>query len=194
MARPREFDREEALQRAIDVFWAKGFAATTTDDLMEAMRIARQSLYNTFGDKRRLYVEALSAYQRQVTAGHLQRLNDPVSPLEGVHQLLTGLIAEDVRVRSLGCMGIGSVSEFGTRDTELMNLRSNVSAALAKRVLERIIEGQESGEIDTDLDARDASAFVQVTMSGLQLAARGGGGLEDLRSTARFATERLRAI
>jgi TetR/AcrR family transcriptional repressor of nem operon len=59
MARPREFDREEALERATGVFWAKGYASTSTDDLLTAMGIGRQSLYNAFQDKRALYLEAL---------------------------------------------------------------------------------------------------------------------------------------
>ncbi len=193
MARPREFNRDEALQKAMAVFWAKGFAATSTDDLLEAMKIGRQSLYNAFGDKRQLYIEALTTYQRYVTADHLKRLNGTPSPLQGIENLLTGLVAEDERVRNLGCMGIGSVGEFGVMDEELVALRSRVSQAIGKRVTERIIEGQALGEISRRLDPNESSAFVQVTMSGLQLAARGGGGLDDLRSTARFATERLRA-
>jgi TetR/AcrR family transcriptional repressor of nem operon len=71
MARPREFDREEALERATGVFWAKGYASTSTDDLLTAMGIGRQSLYNAFQDKRALYLEALERYQRTTTAGHL---------------------------------------------------------------------------------------------------------------------------
>ena len=64
MVRPREFDRDAALDRAMQVFWAKGFAATSTEDLVAAMGIGRQSLYNAFGDKRRLYLESLEAYQQ----------------------------------------------------------------------------------------------------------------------------------
>ncbi|MEA2965178.1 MAG: TetR/AcrR family transcriptional regulator, transcriptional repressor for nem operon, partial [Alphaproteobacteria bacterium] len=60
MARPREFDRDEALERAMSVFWSKGFAATSTSDLVEAMQIGRQSMYDSFGDKRALYLEALA--------------------------------------------------------------------------------------------------------------------------------------
>ncbi len=194
MVRPREFDRDEALQRAMEIFWSRGFAATSTDDLLQAMNIGRQSLYNAFGDKRTLYLEALSAYQRKTTSGHLRRLSDPASALEGIRALLMGLIAEDDRVRCLGCMGVGSVGEFGTTDAVLMEQRAKVGAALGTRITERIREGQAGGEVDNGLDAGEASAFIQVTMTGLQLAARAGGGLEELRAIASFATDRLRAV
>src|SRR5689334_10845246 len=114
MARPREFDRELALHCATRVFWAKGFASTSTDDLIEAMGIGRQSLYNAFGDKRALYLEALDSYQQATTAGHLKRLNEPASSIAGIRALLLGLIAEDDELRAMGCMGVGAVSEFGT--------------------------------------------------------------------------------
>src|ERR1700688_3610788 len=59
MARPKEFDQERALHRAISIFSQKGFAATSTDDLMRAMDVGRQSMYDTFGDKRALCLKAL---------------------------------------------------------------------------------------------------------------------------------------
>lgn len=176
----------------MEVFWAKGYAATSTDDLIKAMKLGRQSFYNAFGDKRTMYVEALDAYQRGTTAGHLKRLDEPASALDGIRSLLTGLIAEDDIVRDRGCMGVGSVSEFGTADEALVARRSGVNATLGLRIGERIREGQASGELDPDLAPEEATAFIQLTMTGLQLAARAGAGLEDLRSMGRFAAERLR--
>ena len=102
MVRPREFDRDEVLDRAMRVFWEKGYAATSTDDLLAAMNIGRQSLYNAFGDKRRLYLEALERYQANSTSGHLGRLNGAASPLAGIEALLLGLIHDDDADRSLG--------------------------------------------------------------------------------------------
>src|ERR1700744_6607051 len=102
MARPREFDRETALERA-----------TATEDLLDAMNLGRQSLYNAFGDKRALYLEALERYQRGSTAGHLQRLKGPASPLAGIKALLVGLIAKDETERAMGCMGGGAASVGG---------------------------------------------------------------------------------
>ena len=66
MARQKEFDREEALDRAMAAFWSKGYAATSIEDLVAHMGIQRGSLYGTFGDKRRLFLAALDRYQRVV--------------------------------------------------------------------------------------------------------------------------------
>jgi TetR/AcrR family transcriptional regulator, transcriptional repressor for nem operon len=193
MVRPREFDRDEALERALRVFWAKGYASTSTEDLLAAMNIGRQSLYNAFGDKRTLYLEALERYQSESTAGHLARLNGGGSPLSGVEALLLGLIAEDDGERALGCMGVGAVSEFGVADPELAALRSKVAPRLARRLVERIREGQTCGEIDPGLDPRQTAAFVQMTMQGIQLGARAGSDAKSLRALARFAVDRFRA-
>ncbi|TDG02573.1 TetR/AcrR family transcriptional regulator [Paraburkholderia guartelaensis] len=193
MVRPREFDRDEALGCALRVFWAKGYASTSTEDLLAAMNIGRQSLYNAFGDKRKLYLEALERYQGESTAGHIERLNGSASPLAGIEALLLGLVADDEDERALGCMGVVAMSEFGAADPELVALRNKVAPRLSKRLLERIREGQAGGEIDTSLDARQAAAFLLMTMQGIQLAARGGSDAKSLRALARFAIERFRA-
>lgn len=191
MARPREFDRESALERAMDVFWQKGFSATSTDDLLGAMGIGRQSLYNAFGDKRTLYVEALRAYQARVTSVHLARLSAPRSALAGVRALLVGLVPEDDAERAKGCMGVGSVCELGAGDRELAELRRATSAVLDRGIVARVREGQASGEIDRAMDANETSAFVQMAMTGIQVAARGGAGAAELRRLALFAVDRL---
>ena len=193
MARPREFDRDEALERATGVFWAKGFASTSTDDLLTAMGIGRQSLYNAFQDKRALYLEALERYQRTTIAGHLQRLNGAASAIAGVRALLLGLISKNGDIRALGCMGVGAVCEFGSTDPEIAALRAKVSPALRSRLTERLKEGQAAGEIDCSLDCAAAASFIQMTMQGMQLAARGGIDATSLRAQARFLVERLKS-
>jgi TetR/AcrR family transcriptional repressor of nem operon len=192
MARPREFDTDLALKRAMSVFWAKGYAATSMDDLQTAMRIGRQSLYTAFGDKRRLYVEALERYQRDSVAGHLARLRSGSSPMAGIEALMIGLIPTDDAERCLGCMGVGSVAEFGAVDAELVELRARSGALLFQALAERLGAAQAAGEIDLALDVDLAARFLQTTMQGLQLAARAGGDFVSLRDLARFAVERLK--
>ncbi len=192
MARPREFDRNKALMRAMKVFWAKGYTATSTEDLLEAMRIGRQSFYSAFGDKWRIYLEALTTYQELTVEAHLRRLNGPRSPIEGIKSLLQGLVADDDDLRAMGCMGVGAVGEFGTADPELVALWAKVGPTIQSRVVARLREGQASGEIDPKLHADEAAGFILMTMNGLQLGARGGARAQHLRKMARFAVDRLR--
>jgi TetR/AcrR family transcriptional regulator, transcriptional repressor for nem operon len=192
MARPREFDTDLALKRAMAVFWAKGYAATSMDDLQTAMQIGRQSLYAAFGDKRRLYVEALECYQRDSVAGHLGRLRSGSSPMAGIEALMIGLIPTDDAERSLGCMGVGSIAEFGAVDADLVELRARSGALLSQALAERLRAAQAAGEIDPALNLDLSTRFLQTTMQGLQLAARAGGDFASLRDLARFAVERLK--
>jgi AcrR family transcriptional regulator len=193
MARPREFDREEALQRAMRVFWAKGYAGTSTDDLLQAMSIGRQSMYATFGDKRKLYVEVLRRYQQESARGHLDRLRSARSALAGLESLLLGLIPADDDARALGCMGVGSIGEFGTTDAELTALRTQSGAMVFKALVERLRAAKTEGEIDSSLDAKRTARFLQMTMQGIRVAARAGASVEELRDLALFAIDRLKS-
>jgi AcrR family transcriptional regulator len=193
MARPKEFDREVAVERAMSVFWSKGYAATSTDDLLEAMKIGRQSMYDTFGDKRRLYVEALRRYQLESVAGHIKRLRSMASPLAGIEALVVGVISSDRTTREKGCMGVGAICEFGSTDPDIAALRSKVSPALHSRLAERLKEGQAAGEIDRSLNCATAASFIQMTMQGIQLAARAGIDATSLRAQARFVVKRLKS-
>lgn len=193
MARPREFDREVAVERAMSVFWAKGYAATSTDDLLQAMQIGRQSMYDTFGDKRRLYLEALERYQQENVAGHIERLRSGASPLAGVEALLVGLVASDETRRKMGCMGVNAISEFGNTDIELVGLRTRSSRRLHKALIERLLAAQDDGQIGQYVDIEDAARFVAMTMLGLQVAARAGENIQALRRAASFAIMGLKA-
>lgn len=89
MARPKEFDPNEALERAMLLFWEKGFQATSMRDLVQAMGINRGSLYDTFGSKEELYQAAIDRYCDEQTAGMIDMLSAPGEPkdvLERVFQ------------------------------------------------------------------------------------------------------------
>jgi AcrR family transcriptional regulator len=193
MARPKEFDREVAVERAMSVFWSKGYAATSTDDLLEAMKIGRQSMYDTFGDKRRLYVEALRRYQLESVAGHIKRLRSMASPLAGIEALVVGVISSDRTTREKGCMGVGAICEFGNADAELALLRVKSGGMLRKALVERLQGAQAAGEIGETVDIERAARFVETTMFGLQVAARAGESTRSLRDMAAFAIAGLRS-
>jgi TetR/AcrR family transcriptional repressor of nem operon len=192
MARPREFDRDEALKHAISVFWAKGFEAASTEDLLAAMKIGRQSLYDTFGDKRRLYLEALGRYQAVSVANQIALLESETSPLAGIRKMLMAMANADPAFRALGCMGVGAISEFGQVDAEI-NGMSHSSAQVLQTALEKALrKARSEREIGADVDVGAAANFIQSTMLGLKVSAKAGLGTTGLRQIVDFAMEALK--
>ncbi|WP_448951594.1 TetR/AcrR family transcriptional regulator [Labrys neptuniae] len=191
MARPKEFDRDEALKRATAVFWAKGFEAASTDNLLAAMKIGRQSLYDTFGDKRRLYLEALARYQAINLANQLALLEAEASPLAGIRRMLLAAAEADPALRALGCMNVGATVEFGRNDEEIAAMLAENEAEL-DAALERILRrAKAEGEIATATDVKGAVRFIQATWRGLKVSGKAGADTQSLRQIVDFALAAL---
>jgi len=94
MARPRQFDPDEALDRAMHLFWARGYAETSYDDLVAATGASRKGLYAAFGDKRALFLRALERYRACVVARNLMRLDGPDATPADVHRFFRGMAAQ----------------------------------------------------------------------------------------------------
>ena len=192
MARPKEFDRDAALQAAIGVFWAKGFAGASTEDLTRAMGIGRQSLYDTFGDKKRLYLEALGRYTAEQVAGHTQTLNGPGRPAENLKALLAAFAEQSEDQRRLGCFGLNAICEFGQDDPEVLRV-NEAEGRIQDGAFRRLIEaGQAAGDFDPALDPGAAARLLAVTLAGMKIQARAGASVPDLRELADLVVDRLK--
>ncbi|WP_437670792.1 TetR/AcrR family transcriptional regulator [Sorangium sp. So ce131] len=192
MARPKEFDRDEALRRAIPVFWEKGFAGTSTEDLVRAMGIGRQSLYDTFGDKRRLFLEALRAYNADSVAAIMKKLRAGPTSLAAIERVLIDLAEARDRARSLGCMGVNAVCELARDDDEVRALTATSATLLEAVLKDAIDEGISKGDIARGIDSRAAARFLAATLSGMKVQAKAGANAEALRDVAAFAVQSLR--
>lgn len=190
MARPSEFDRDEAIASAIRVFARHGYEAASTSDLLEGMGIGRQSLYGAFGDKRRLFLEALRRYSDGSLEEMRQALAGAGSAREAIEAaLLVGLgDAEDLET---GCLGVGSIVEFSRSDAEVNALNDAAAAQVVAAFAARVKDGIAAGEFDAGLDAQAAGRMLLTLRSGLKVAARGGAGQDELRQAARLALKGL---
>ncbi|MDQ0391857.1 TetR/AcrR family transcriptional regulator [Labrys monachus] len=192
MARPREFDRDEALKHATAVFWAKGFEGASTDDLLAAMKIGRQSLYDTFGDKRRLYLEALERYLAASVSSHVAMLESEASPLAGIRRMLMAFATGSVGSRALGCMGVGSISEFGQSDPEIIALNRSSALTLDAALVRALGKARSRGELAAGLDEKAAAHFIQATLLGLKVSGKAGLDAAALRQVVDVAMEALK--
>ena len=174
MARPKEFDQEKALHRAISVFSQKGFAATSTDDLMQAMDVGRQSMYDTFGDKRALFLKALEAYVVESVHAINVELQTPGSPLAAVRRTLIHFAEHKDLSSTHGCMGINAVCEFGMRDEEVTQITRNAARIQRRTLIDTLRRAQLEGELDAHTDIESLADFFDGTLAGMRIAAKAG--------------------
>jgi AcrR family transcriptional regulator len=192
MARQREFDRDAALKQALEVFWQKGYAASSTADLLEAMQIGRQSMYDTFGDKHALYLEALRQYNDASTTELLRSLQGDTA-LESIANMLLAFASRPKRDNAKGCMGINAICEFGTGDDKINALRG-VSSARINGAVEKVLrDAVAAGEMAAGTDIRHAVSFIAATLAGMKVSAKAGCDMATLRAIANFAIQALRA-
>jgi len=192
MARPREFDREEALKAAVETFWTQGFEGAGMEGLTAAMGIGRQSIYGAFGSKKALYLEALQAYSAGNVAALVSVLRKARSPLQGLKIVLLTPIELSGPERAKGCFGINALCEFGQSDAEVTAALSVSGRVLQAALLDLVREAQTRGEISSGIDPIAAAGLVQTLLSGIKVAARGGAAPDAMRRIVDQALGALR--
>src|SRR6267142_7087961 len=192
MARPREFDRDGAVERAMSVFWRKGFEATSTDDLVRAMGIGRQSMYDTFVDKHRLYLEALRLYEANSGAEFFKRIYESPSPFVAICDYILCIAGGTSADRARGCFIVNATNELAASDPDVAAaIRTN--GARCEAAFERILrEAKQCGEVDQSVDERVAARFLLSTIRGLRVSAKADVEPEDLRAIATLALSTLK--
>ena len=192
MARHKEFDLDIALKAAIAVFCEHGYEGTSTDQLLQAMNISRQSMYDTFGDKRSLYLAALERYNTDSVSALLADLKRNARPIEAIEETLLAFASRPETEAGRGCLGVSAVCEFGRTDEQVTALTDKAARRLADVIKGILEEGKANGEIGSDIDTTAAIEFLGATLSGMKVSARNGAPPETLRSIARMAIRSLR--
>lgn len=183
MARQKEFDRDEALQRSMEVFWSRGYEAASVVDLVKHMGINRQSLYDTFGDKHSLYMAALDRY-REVEGRKLFELLERPGPVRrALRQLFEGVIESSLGGERRGCFMGNATSELAGRCRETAEKACGNMAAAEEALYRALLRARREGEIGGGRDLRAVARFLYSSLQGLQLmskATRDRKTLEDV--------------
>ncbi|SFB65105.1 transcriptional regulator, TetR family [Rhizobium sp. NFR07] len=185
--RPMSFDREEALEQAMGVFWRKGYIGTSMNDLTAAMGIASPSLYAAFGSKEKLYHEALNHYV-SLHQEAVARIMEMPTARESVEGLLRNAVSAFSRTSfPSGCMLEQTAGEAGDLSPEIDVSLSNLRAANDANFLSRLRKGIEDGDVAACTDASAVAAFYATVRKGLSLSARGGTGTDELNTVVTSA-------
>jgi TetR/AcrR family transcriptional repressor of nem operon len=173
MARQKEFDRDEVLHKAMEVFWARGYEATSIQSLVKQMGINRQSIYDTFGDKHSLFLQSLDRYREIQSRKVFDVLERPGSVKKNLRQLFEEVVARALSAEGRrGCFVGNSMSELAGRCKATAD-RTCSSVTLAEKIIRRALErGREQGELSRVRDTRAVARFLYCNLQGLLLLAK----------------------
>ena len=173
MGRPRAFDTDAAVAAARDVFWARGYAATSVDDLTAAMGLGRASLYHAFGDKHALFLRALDRYGSERMSDLRRGLTSTPTARAAIANVLRGTVDGlwSDRARR-GCLLVNATTELAAVDPAVAMRAGEAFERIAAEFRSALESGQHTGEIKADLDVRAAGRYLAHTLNGLRLLAK----------------------
>ena len=176
MARPRSFDEGVVIAAARDEFWARGYAATSIDDLTRATGLGKGSLYGAFGDKHGLFLRAFDDYLQTQINLIRQQLRDPRRPafdrLTRHIRTQAGAVASDRDRR--GCLMAKSAAEMGAGDADVSERTERTLSAWHQELVDTITEAQRDGAIDKGVDPQALACNLLAVLRGLEAMSNGG--------------------
>ena len=175
MARTKEFNEDQALDKAIEIFWHKGYNGTSAQDLVTHLGLSRSSLYDTFGDKQKLFAQSLLRYQKQSQDQVIKLLDESENVKETLHDIFKQAIIESLEDRiTKGCFMVNSSVELAMHDEEIAKIVKNNSQTMEEVFTKAVQKGQAAGHISKTTDARVLARFIFNNYSGIRVLARTG--------------------
>lgn len=186
--RPREFDIDKAIERAMTVFWRKGYEGTSLTDLTQALGVTRPSLYAAFGSKEGLFRKALERYVDVPSRYVAEALKAPTAR-EVAERLFEGAIALNTDPRHPGCLMVGNAGACGA---EMDKIRQDVAARLLdgeRAIAVRFRKAKADGDLPAKCDAADLARYVRSVIYGIAVQASSGATGRQLQKVADVAME-----
>ncbi|MHA6481692.1 TetR/AcrR family transcriptional regulator [Paenibacillus sp. strain BS8-2] len=191
MARSKEFEENVVLDKAMRLFWEQGYEKTSMTDLVEHMGIHRRSLYDTFGDKRQLFLKALDRFVHTNNVSLAAGVKRSKTATEALQFIFNSIIngEED---SPPGCLMVNSAVELAVRDTDVDTKTTETFVASEQLLKEIIVWGQRDGEFTSDYDAEELAEYVHIVWVGIRVMARTSVAKEKLFRTAQVSINVLK--
>lgn len=194
MARHREFDEELVLDKARDLFWERGYTATSIGDLEQHLGISRSSLYRFFGGKRELYDKTLARYQEE-NLGSLQR---GLEKADDLHEKLTELFVNtalqehsECHSKARGCYIVNATTEMANSCTEALGFVANNRERFVNIMQNVLASAQVQGKLKKQANPTELANYLFLCYSGLQVVVQTNIDRQELVKTVRRSVEAL---
>ncbi len=170
MARPREFDSDQAMQDAMDTFWERGYNATSVNDLLSEMKLNRGSLYGAFGDKKQLFLAALDKYDQQRHEEVRLLLERPGSVRAALREWVDMIASHCTGEAGLrGCLAAKAAMELAPHDKDVADWMKAFHKRNIKMIADTLRRGQSQGELSRAMNADITARFMLASLGGLHL-------------------------
>ncbi|WP_456238698.1 TetR/AcrR family transcriptional regulator [Pararhizobium qamdonense] len=192
VGRPREFELNEAVRKAMGVFWDRGYHDASLPDLLEGMDLSRGSFYKAFVDKRGVYLRALDAYIEDAIRTVGETLHSNPSPKAAIRQAFSQQVDSSSGKEGLrGCFVVLAAVEMLPGDEEVSSRISRLFRRLQDLYAATIIRAQAVGEIDPRLDERTLARFLVSQIQGMRVLGKAGADREQTRAVIDLALKVL---
>lgn len=182
MGRPVEFDRDVVLERAMQVFWAKGYKATSLQDLLQAMNLSKSSFYQTFFSKHQLFQQSINHYRDYMTRDMLNSLQQAESGRKFIEENFRSIAAEAHEPPGqLGCFVMNSANEFAQQDPVIADLVARGIVQFERVFLAAVKRAQVEGDIAAEKNAQALARYLVSSRSGLKTIAKAGASQKSLK-------------
>jgi TetR/AcrR family transcriptional repressor of nem operon len=165
MARNVEFDEERAIQKAMEVFWKKGYGGASMRELTDAMQVNASSIYNTIGDKHQLFVRCISNYIHSQMQEALKHSSKNISPLKAIIGLINDCV-NTILYSDNHCLAIKTTFELASTDPEIKVLLKEDSDFTHNFILKLVKKAIEQNEMVADTDAETITDSITCTFTG----------------------------
>ncbi len=191
MGRTKQFNRQTALDNAMQVFWAKGYHATSVQDLVDELGVNRQSLYDTFGGKHELFEAALERYRELQSLPIRRALEQEGAVGDVLRGFFQGLITKLIDSGGKGCMMVNSTTELASQDERVFGACSANARQLEAAFTGLLVRAQRAGEIPADRSPVQLARFLLSTINGLTVTAKATRDRAVLNDVAEVALSAL---
>jgi TetR/AcrR family transcriptional repressor of nem operon len=175
MARTKEFNEDQVLDHAIEIFWHKGYNGTSAQDLVTHLGLSRSSIYDTFGDKQKLFSQSLQRYQKQSQDQIMKLLEDSQNIKETLHDIFKQAVVESLEDRiTKGCFMVNSSVELAMHNEEIAKIVKSNSRKMEEVFTNAVKKGQEAGNISKQHKPSVLARFIFNNYSGIRVLARAG--------------------
>jgi TetR/AcrR family transcriptional regulator, transcriptional repressor for nem operon len=175
MARTKVFDEEAVLNKAVNLFWEKGYNGTSAQDLVDGLGISRSSLYDTYGDKYQLFKNSLVQYRKKFAGAMIEMIDNSVDFEETIKDIFHHVVTESLQEKcAKGCFMVNSAVELASHNPDIAQI-VNANMEDVEDALSRLIEkGQDIGQFSKINSARSLARFLINAISGLRVASKSG--------------------